>query len=154
MKSAARITCTIPTTTARSAPTMSRNVWCSATCTRSRSARDASSSRTGWRRNHRELAGERRHRAAARAALLIAAPDNTGLADFALNVGRGDRLKDPVLPSDQRTTDRWFDTTAFAAAAPFTIPNDSLIQPRLRDPNRVNFDMSFIRNHADVSLRP
>ena len=26
------------------------------------------------------------------------------------------------------------------------MPNDSLIQPRLRDPNRMNFDMSFIRN--------
>jgi hypothetical protein len=26
------------------------------------------------------------------------------------------------------------------------MPNDSLIQPRLRDPNRVNFDTSFIRN--------
>ena len=78
--------------------------------------------------------------------LRIAAPDNTGLSDFALNVGRGNRLKDPVLPSDQRTTDRWFDTSAFAVAPPFTIPNDSLIQPRLRDPNRVNFDTSFIRN--------
>lgn len=78
--------------------------------------------------------------------LRIAAPDNTGLADFALNVGRGNRLKDPVLPSGERTTDRWFDTSAFAIAPPFTMPNDSLIQPRLRDPNRVNFDMSFIRN--------
>ncbi len=78
--------------------------------------------------------------------LRIAAPDNTGLADFGLNVGRGNRLKDPVLPKGERTPDRWFDTTAFAVAPAFTIPNDSLTQPRLRDPGRRNFDMSFIRN--------
>ena len=78
--------------------------------------------------------------------LRIAAPDNTGLLDFGLNVGRGNRLKDPVLPKDQRTPDRWFDTTAFTVAPAYTLPNDSLTQPRLRDPGRVNFDTSFIRN--------
>ena len=77
--------------------------------------------------------------------LRIAASDTTGLLDFPLNVSRGNRLKDPVLPKDERTTDRWFDTTAFAIAAPFTLPNDSLNQPRLRDPGRSNFDLSFMR---------
>jgi len=78
--------------------------------------------------------------------LRIAAADATGLLDFGLNVGRGNRLKDPVLPKDQRTMDRYFDTTAFALAPPFTMPNDSITQPRLRDFGRRNFDMSMIRN--------
>ena len=79
--------------------------------------------------------------------LRIAASDTTGLLDFALNVGRGNRLKDPVLPTDQRTTDRFFDTSAFAIAPAYTLPNDSLTQPRLRDPGRRDFGLSFIRNH-------
>ena len=78
--------------------------------------------------------------------LRIAASDTTGLLDFPLNVGRPNRLKDPVLPSGERTTDRWFDTSAFAIAPAFTLPNDSLNQPRLRDPGRSNFDISFIRS--------
>src|SRR5436309_1268232 len=32
-------------------------------------------------------------------------------------------LRNPVLPSDQRTLTRWFDTTAFADPAPFTFGN-------------------------------
>jgi hypothetical protein len=78
--------------------------------------------------------------------LRIAASDTTGLLDFALNVGRGNRLRDPVLPAGERTTDRWFDTSAFVIAPPFTMPNDSLNQPRLRDPGRRDFNISFIRN--------
>jgi hypothetical protein len=78
--------------------------------------------------------------------LRIAAPDNTGLLDFGLNVGRGNRLRDPVLPAGQRSTDRWFDTSAFVQAPPYTMPNDSITQPRLRDPGRQNFDMALIRN--------
>ncbi|HYI96480.1 MAG TPA: TonB-dependent receptor [Bryobacteraceae bacterium] len=77
--------------------------------------------------------------------LRIAASDTTGLLDFALNVGRANRSKDPVLPSSERTTDRWFDTSAFSIAAPYTMPNDSLTQPRLRDPGRRNFDISLFR---------
>ena len=79
--------------------------------------------------------------------LRIAASDTTGLLDFALNVGRGNRLKDPVLPASERTTDRYFDTSAFAIAPAYTLPNDSLTQPRLRDPGRRDFGVSFIRNH-------
>jgi hypothetical protein len=78
--------------------------------------------------------------------LRIAASDQTGLADFALNVGRGNRLRDPVLPASERTTDRWFDTSAFTLAPAYTMPNDSLTQPALRDPGRANWDVSFIRN--------
>lgn len=79
--------------------------------------------------------------------LRIAASDTTGLLDFALNVGRGNRLKDPVLPASERTNDRYFDTSAFAIAPAYTMPNDSLTQPRLRDPGRRDFGVSFIRNH-------
>lgn len=78
--------------------------------------------------------------------LRIAASDTTGLLDFPLNVGRGNRLKDPVLPSSERTADRYFDTSAFAIAPAYTLPNDTLNQNRLRDPGRRNFDVSFIRN--------
>ncbi len=90
--------------------------------------------------------------------LRIAASDTTGLLDFPLNVGRGNRVKDPVLPNDQRTNDRYFDTSAFVIAPPFTLPTDSLNQPRLRDPGRRNFDVSFIRNqlikeHYNVQFR-
>jgi hypothetical protein len=78
--------------------------------------------------------------------LRIAASDTTGLLDFALNVGRANRSKDPVLSGSERTTDRWFDTSAFSIAPPYTMPNDSLTQPRLRDPGRRNFDISLFRN--------
>lgn len=78
--------------------------------------------------------------------LRIAASDTTGLFDFPLNVGRGNRSKNPVLPSSERTGDRYFDTSAFSIAPAFTLPNDTLNQNALRDPGRRNFDLSFIRN--------
>jgi len=78
--------------------------------------------------------------------LRIAAADNTNLLDFALSVGRGNRLKDPVIAPGNRTTDLYFDTTAFALAPAFTMPNDSLTQPQLRNYGRRNFDMAFLRD--------
>jgi hypothetical protein len=36
---------------------------------------------------------------------------------------RPNLVKDPSLPSGERTIERWFDTTAFAAPAPFTFGN-------------------------------
>ena len=77
--------------------------------------------------------------------ILISAPDNTNLLDFSYTNGRADRLKSGVLSSGQ-SKDHWFDTTAFKAAAPFTIPTDSLSQPDLRGPGRTNFDISFFKN--------
>jgi hypothetical protein len=79
--------------------------------------------------------------------VLITAPDSTNLFNFVSTNGRANRLKDPVLPDGQQSLTRWFDTTAFERAAPFTIPNDSLTQPRLRTPGRVNFDTSLIKNN-------
>lgn len=78
----------------------------------------------------------------------IAAADTTNLLDFSLSVGRANRLKDPVLPAEERTTERYFDTSAFAIAPPFTIPTDSVTQPRLRNYGRRNWDMAFMRNQA------
>jgi hypothetical protein len=76
----------------------------------------------------------------------IAGADNTFLYDFALSGGRGNRLGNPVLPVDQRTTSRYFDTAAFGQAPAYTIPTDSLTQPQLRNYGRRNWDMGFIRN--------
>ena len=78
--------------------------------------------------------------------VMITAPDTTSLFNFSSTNGRANRLKDPVLPSDQQSLTRWFDTTAFERAAPFTLPTDSVSPPRLRGPGRVNFDVSFLKN--------
>lgn len=80
--------------------------------------------------------------------LRIVGADTTNLYDFSLSSGRGNRLKHPVLPSDQRTTERYFDTTAFENAPAFTIPTDSLTQPRLRNYGRRNWDVGIMRNQA------
>jgi hypothetical protein len=77
--------------------------------------------------------------------LLIQAPDQTHLLNFISTNGRADRLKDPVLSSGQ-TLNHWFDTTAFATAAPYTVPTDSLSEPDLRSPRRINTDFSLIKN--------
>jgi hypothetical protein len=78
--------------------------------------------------------------------VLITAPDVTNLLNFSSTNGRSNRLKDPVLDGDQQSLTRWFDTTAFERAAPFTLPTDSVSQPRLRGPGRTNFDMSLLKN--------
>ncbi|MDQ6699943.1 MAG: carboxypeptidase regulatory-like domain-containing protein [Acidobacteriota bacterium] len=89
--------------------------------------------------------------------ILIQAPDQTNLLNFIATNGRADRLKDAVLPSGQ-TLSHWFDTTAFKTAAPFTVPTDSLSQPDLRGPRRINTDFSLIKNnrfreHYNVQFR-
>jgi len=76
--------------------------------------------------------------------LRIAGPDNTGLPSFGLNVGRGNRLCNPVQSNP--TMNEYFNTSCFAPAPPFTIPTDSLTQPVLRDYGRKNVNMSVIRN--------
>ncbi len=75
--------------------------------------------------------------------LRIVGPDNTGLPDFSLNAGRANRLCDPVLQNP--TTNQYFNTSCFASASAFTMPTDSLTQPKLRDYGRANFDMSLFR---------
>ncbi|MBI3682864.1 MAG: TonB-dependent receptor [Acidobacteria bacterium] len=77
--------------------------------------------------------------------ILISAPDNTGLYEFAYTNGRADRLKSAVI--DNPTTSRWFDTSAFRPAAAFTVPTDSLSQPNLRTPWRRAVNWSFFKNN-------
>jgi hypothetical protein len=53
------------------------------------------------------------------------APFTVNLAVDRANIGAGpaqrpDQLRDAALPSGERTTDRWFETSAFALQAPFT----------------------------------
>ncbi|MBL8178035.1 MAG: TonB-dependent receptor, partial [Bryobacterales bacterium] len=78
--------------------------------------------------------------------LRIAAADNTNLYDFSLSVGRGNRVGEPVLAEGERSTNRYFNTSAFSLSPTFTIPTDSLTQPQLRNYGRRNFDFAFIRN--------
>jgi hypothetical protein len=77
--------------------------------------------------------------------ILISGPDNTGLLDFIYTNGRADRLRSGVI--DNPTKTRYFDTTAFRAAAPFTVPTDSLSQPDLRTPRRNAWNWSFFKNN-------
>lgn len=77
--------------------------------------------------------------------LLITAPDQTSLYNFSSTNGRANRGHSAVLASGQSNS-HWFDTTAFSTAPAFTIPNDSLSQPNVRGPRRINFDWSLIKN--------
>jgi hypothetical protein len=52
-------------------------------------------------------------------------------------------LRNPNLPADQRTTDRWFDTSAFAVAPQFTIGNAS--RNPVRGPGYRTADIAFIK---------
>jgi hypothetical protein len=56
----------------------------------------------------------------------LAVTQATNLNAFAgFGIQRPNRVADPTLPSDQRTTGRWFNTAAFAQAPQFTIGNSS-----------------------------
>ncbi|MBS1828916.1 MAG: TonB-dependent receptor [Acidobacteria bacterium] len=56
----------------------------------------------------------------------IAVTQATNLNAFAgFGIQRPNRLRDPSLPAGQRSTARWFDTTAFTQAPQFTIGNSS-----------------------------
>lgn len=57
---------------------------------------------------------------------------------------RADRLANGNLPSDQRTVQRWFDTSAFAAPALFHFGNSG--RDILTGPGLVNFDASLFKN--------
>ena len=52
-------------------------------------------------------------------------------------------LRNPTLPSDERTTDRWFDTSAFAVAPQFTLGNAS--RNPVRGPGLSTADIAFIK---------
>lgn len=50
------------------------------------------------------------------------------------------------LPKNQRTTDRWFDTSVFSQPAPFTFGNISRYSPDLRGRGTNNWTVSFFKN--------
>ena len=56
----------------------------------------------------------------------LAVTQATNLNAFAgFGIQRPNRIADPALPSDERSTARWFNTAAFAQAPQFTIGNSS-----------------------------
>lgn len=56
---------------------------------------------------------------------------------------RPNQLRDPQLPSDQRSAAHWFDTSAFAAAPAFTLGSAS--RNPVRGPGYRNLDLALIR---------
>ena len=76
-------------------------------------------------------------------AMVITAPASTQLPGVSATALR---LKDPVLQADQRTIDRYFDTTAFAVPPSFSLGSDSRTEPRLRIPGISNYDLGMSRN--------
>jgi hypothetical protein len=75
--------------------------------------------------------------------MVVTGPNNTRLTGVSATALR---LKDPVLPADQRTLDRYFDTSAFAAAPLYSLGSDSRTQPRLRIPGMNTWDLVFSRS--------
>ena len=73
--------------------------------------------------------------------VVVTGPNNTqlpGIGAYAL------RLNNPNLTSGQ-SIDRWFDTTAFAAAPLYSLGTDSRTQPNLRNPGIFNLDLGLSR---------
>ena len=63
------------------------------------------------------------------------------------NTGGGDRpnqIKDPELPSGERTLTRWFDTSAFEAQPLFTLGNTALNS--MHGPGFASFDLSVFKD--------
>ncbi len=71
----------------------------------------------------------------------------TQLTNFNAFAGFGTQrpnlLRDPKLPSEQRTTSRWFDTSAFAVAPQFTLGTAS--RNPVRGPGYRTADIAFIK---------
>lgn len=63
---------------------------------------------------------------------------------FSAGSQRPDVLRNPNLPSDQRTVTRWFDTSAFVQPAIFTFGNSG--RNIVRAPGLFNMDFSVMRN--------
>jgi hypothetical protein len=59
-------------------------------------------------------------------------------------------LRDPSLSGDQRTVSRWFDTSAFAAPAPFTFGNS--LRSGLRGAPLVTTDMTLEKSFELTEL--
>jgi hypothetical protein len=80
-----------------------------------------------------------------------AAPFTVNLTVDRANIGAGpaqrpDQLRDPNLPSGERSPDRWFDTSAFAMPAPFTF--GSARRNSVLGPGYANVDVSLAKSWA------
>ena len=73
----------------------------------------------------------------------VAALTNTTGA-FSAGALRPNVLRDPNLPSNERSVKRWFDIGAFRQPALFQFGNEGV--GTLRAPGLVNFDFSLLRN--------
>jgi len=65
---------------------------------------------------------------------------------------RADVLRNPNLPSSQRTLSRWFDADAFRQPAPFNFGNQA--KDILRADGLVDFDFSILRTNVSKTIRP
>ena len=65
---------------------------------------------------------------------------------FSAGAQRVNLLRDPNLPSSERTVDRWFDTGAVVAPDAFTFGNAG--NGIVRGDGKVNFDFSLIKNFS------
>jgi hypothetical protein len=77
--------------------------------------------------------------------------NNNAFAGFGTQ--RPNLTRDPELPDDERTTARWFDTSAFTAAPQFTLGNAS--RNPVRGPHYRNLDVALIRRvpvHQQTAL--
>ena len=63
---------------------------------------------------------------------------------FSAGGQRANVLRNPNLPVSERTLERWFDTSAFAAPDAFTFGNAG--RGIIRADGRVNFDFSLVKN--------
>ena len=69
------------------------------------------------------------------------ATNNNAFAGFGTQ--RPNLTGDPTLPADERSVSRWFNTSAFSAAGPFTIGTSS--RNPVRGPAYRNVDVAVIR---------
>src|SRR5688572_7661513 len=67
--------------------------------------------------------------------------NNNAFAGFGTQ--RPNLIGDPALPADERSVSRWFDTSAFSAAPPFTIGTSS--RNPVRGPAYRNLDLALMR---------
>ena len=80
--------------------------------------------------------------------------NNNAFAGFGTQ--RPNVVGDPELPADERSTSRWFNTSAFSAAPQFTIGSSS--RNPVRGPHYRNLDLAVIRRvpmpgHTALEIR-
>ena len=89
------------------------------------------------------------------------APFTVNLGVDQANIGAGpaqrpNQLRDPNLPSAERTPERWFDTSAFALQAPFTFgsaPRNSVIGPGITNVDLVVARTWAIKESRQIEFR-